>query len=49
MTEEGMTKTTLRVPEKLWDRIRILAIKRGMTAQAIVIEALHEALKKGEK
>jgi predicted DNA-binding protein len=40
-----MKKTTLRVPDKTWMRIRLLAVRKGVTAQQLVIEALERFLK----
>ncbi len=41
----GMEKTTLRLPPELWKRIRMLAVKKDTTAQALVIKALEKMLK----
>ncbi len=40
-------KTTIRVPKALWDKVRIRAIHEGSSAEAIVISALGEYLRKG--
>jgi hypothetical protein len=45
--KEGITKTTIRVPKQLWDKVRIRAIEQGTSAEALVIKALLEHLKKG--
>jgi hypothetical protein len=42
-------KTTIRVPKPLWDKIRIHAIEKNTSAEAIVVTALSEHLKKGGK
>ena len=47
MAKEVMVKTSLKLPEALWKRTRILAIERNLEAQQIVRLALEEFLKKG--
>ena len=42
---EPMTRTTLRIPPKLWQQVRLLAVRRGTTAQALTIEALKRLLR----
>jgi hypothetical protein len=37
-------KTTLRVPESLWRRVRIHALETGTTAEALVSAALESYL-----
>lgn len=44
---DEIIKTTIRVPKTLWDRVRIRAIEDGSSAEAIVVKALGEHLKKG--
>jgi predicted DNA-binding protein len=42
----GVTvKTSVRVPRATWDRVRVLAIRRGVTAQALIVEAIENILK----
>lgn len=38
-------KTTIRVERELWNKVRILAVQQGTTAEAIVTLALKETLK----
>jgi predicted HicB family RNase H-like nuclease len=40
-----MKLTTLRLPPKLWTRVRLLAIHKGVSAQQLVIGALEKMLK----
>ena len=40
-------KTTIRVPKQLWDQVRIRAIEQSTTAEAFVVKALGESLRKG--
>lgn len=47
MQKEPMVRTSLRLPESLWKRVRIAAIERKMEAQHIVALALEQYLKKG--
>jgi hypothetical protein len=42
-------KTTIRVERSLWNRVRILAVKQGTSAEALVSLALEQLLKKGGK
>jgi hypothetical protein len=46
--KQESVKTTLRLPRTLWDEIRIKAIKDGVTAQDMVINALSAFLKGGK-
>lgn len=48
-SKEEIIKTTIRVPKPLWDKVRIRGIEQGMSAEAIVVTALGEFLKKGGK
>lgn len=41
-----MAKTSLSIPEELWDEVRKQAIDRKTTATQICIEALREYLEK---
>ena len=45
--KEEIVKTTIRVPKQLWDKVRIEAIKQNTSAEAFVVKALGEHLKKG--
>jgi hypothetical protein len=47
--KQQIIKTTLRCPAELWKRVRMRAIKDGTTAEALVIAALSEYLKKGDR
>ena len=47
--KEEIVKTSIRVPKQLWDRVRIRAIEQNTSAEAIVVSALGEFLKKGGK
>jgi hypothetical protein len=47
--KDEMTKTTLRLPKKLWHALRVKALNEGKTAQDIVIEALQTHMKKGAR
>jgi len=38
-------KTSVRVPMVTWERVKILAIRRGVTAQALIQEAIESLLK----
>lgn len=49
MTEQKNVKTSLRLPDNLWKKTRIEAIRRGVDAQDIVAEALGQYFKKGGK
>ena len=42
-------RTTLYFPKKLHSRVRIEAIKRGISMTDLVIEAIENALKKTKK
>jgi len=46
-SKEEIIKTTIRVPRQLWDKVRIRAIEQSTSAEAMVIKALTELLKKG--
>ncbi len=35
-------KTTIRIDRNLWNKVRILAVKNGTTAEALVTLALQE-------
>jgi hypothetical protein len=45
--KEGIIKTTIRVPKQLWDKVRIFSIEQNTSAEALVVKALTELLKKG--
>ena len=47
MVKETMVKTSLKLPENLWKRVRIRAIETNMEAQQIVALALEQFMKKG--
>lgn len=47
MSKPAVIKTTIRVPKQLWDKVRIRAIEQDTSAEAIVVKALGEHLKKG--
>jgi hypothetical protein len=42
-------KTTLSLPPSLWKEVKILAVKRDVTAAEIVRWALEAYLKKGDR
>jgi hypothetical protein len=43
-----MAAYTLKdVDDKLWQEVKILAIKKGVTIQKLIVELLKEAVKKG--
>ena len=42
-------KTTLYLPEDLWKATRILAIEMDVDATDLVVEALQQYLKKGDR
>ena len=43
-----MAAYTLKdVDDKLWKEVKILAIKKGVTIQNLIIELLEKAVKKG--
>lgn len=46
---EPMSKTTLRLPEKLIERAKIRAIKEKRTLQDIAMDALESYLKNAER
>jgi hypothetical protein len=46
---EATTKTSIRVPVPLWDRVRMLAIQRHKTTQELVLEAIKQLVKEGEQ
>jgi macrodomain Ter protein organizer (MatP/YcbG family) len=35
------------VDDKLWKEVKILAIRKGMTIQELIVELLEKAVKKG--
>ena len=37
------------VDEKLWKEVKILAIKKGVTIQQLIVELLEKAVKEGTK
>jgi len=43
--KDEIVKTTIRVSRSLWDKVRITAIQRGTSAEALVAEALTDLLK----
>jgi hypothetical protein len=47
MSEQKNVKTSLRLPDELWKKARIEAIRRGIDAQDIVAEALEHYFRKG--
>ena len=47
--QEKMVKTSLKLPELLWNAVRIRAIETHVDAQDIVRMALEQFLKKGGK
>lgn len=49
MSEQNSVKTSLRLPDDLWKKARIEAIRRGVDAQDIVADALALYFKKGRK
>jgi len=49
MTGKPSVKTSLRLPDELWQKARIEAIKRRVDLQDIVAEALEQYFKKGGK
>ena len=49
MSEQDSVKTSLRLPDELWKKARIEAIRRGVDAQDIVAEALAQYFKQGGK
>lgn len=46
--KEQVTKTTLRVPKTLWDKVKIRAIQENISAEALVNSALTQYLKGGK-
>ena len=43
-----MASYTLKgVNNKLWKEVKILAIRKGMTIQELIVELLEKAVKKG--
>ena len=46
MSDTAMAKTTLRLPDELWRELRIMAVRKGTTAQDLVIRALTAYVKK---
>ncbi len=49
MSDKPSIKTSLRLPEGLWQKAQIEAIKRRLDLQDIVAEALECYFKKGGK
>jgi len=47
MSEQKSVKTSPRLPDRLWKKARIEAIRRGIDAQDIVAEALDYYFLKG--
>ena len=47
MPKQRSIKTSLRLPDELWKKARIEAIRRGIDAQDIVAEALEHYFQKG--
>lgn len=47
MSEQKSVKTSLRLPDDLWKKARIEAIRRGVDAQDVVSEALEQYFRKG--
>jgi predicted HicB family RNase H-like nuclease len=45
---EQIIRTTIRVPQKLWDQARHKAIDEGLSLQDLVIKALVKYVGKGE-
>lgn len=45
---EKTTKTSIRVPVSLWDQVRMLAIRRHVAAQDLVLEAIQQLVKGAE-
>jgi hypothetical protein len=45
--KEPITKTTIRCPKALWDRVRIRAIQENISAEALAVRALAQYLKGG--
>ena len=43
--KEENTKTTIRVPKQMWDKVRIRAIQESISAEALVVRALTQYLK----
>ena len=47
--EQKLMKTSLRLPEDLWKRAKIRAIKENIDAQDLVAKAIEDYLKKGRR
>jgi hypothetical protein len=47
--DNNTTKTTLLMPKKMWQEVRLRARNDGRPAREIVIEALEALLKKGSR
>ena len=43
--KDEVIKTTLRVPKRLWDRVKIRAIQEGISAEALLNSALTQYLR----
>ena len=48
MSEEAVVKTTLRVPQSLWQKAKIRSVKDRISFQSLMLEALRAYLK-GER
>lgn len=46
--EEKVIRTTIRVPEKLWDQAKYRTIKDHVTLQELIVSALEAYLKGGK-
>jgi hypothetical protein len=49
MGEGKIIRTTIRLPEKLWEKTKHAAIRDRISLQELAIKALEMYLKKGEK
>jgi predicted HicB family RNase H-like nuclease len=47
--DEKIIRTTIRVPQKLWDRAKIRSIQEHTSVQDLVIAALQSYLKEGRQ
>ena len=45
--DDPIIKTTIRPTKSLWAKVRHLAIDEGVSAEAIVLKAVAEYVKKG--
>jgi len=48
MRDEAVVKTTLRVPQSLWQKAKIRSVKDRVSFQSLMLEALRAYLK-GER